>query len=207
MITLNCISTSSGKLEHIRKLLSSSRVLKVVPNMFVEGVVEETCGHLNALSKLAHARKYSSGPILVSDETLEFIGMPEDEQPRAMVRRTAGLNATDEEVIMHYESIFKKNDTNKINGLLKSYYAIDNAKGKREVFVLQESMAFRCPPARIFVKDRPLSSFHYLESYGCFFSELDDKEKTSYIRKKGKNLVILIEDFLSDAHNNLKVMK
>lgn len=181
---------------HIKALLSSCKLIKVVELPDKVSVEEGDDPRHNAWLKAACAFKSFGGPVIASDESLYLEGLLEHEQPRAFIRRVVGKNFSDARVIDYYSAVFEKLDVNQLNGTLINYFSVFNKSGKSIDLVLVESLLFKYPPSSKFIINRPLSAFHYIKQHNCFFSELSNQNSERFISKSGKDIAAKVCSFL-----------
>lgn len=149
----------------------------------------------NAIQKAEEYYNLVNMPTIAVDDSLEFVGVPDEIQPGTHVRRIGGnTKATDEEMIDYYISLVKEyGEDGKLEGIWKKCIAI-KIPDKKVVFHNFESRKmFVTTPNIKRNEGYPLDSISITPEYNKYTVELDSVERMKLNEKINGELFEFIE--------------
>jgi XTP/dITP diphosphohydrolase len=190
-----------AKLERYRRLLSDLQGIETVSfeELDVDLKVEETepTALGNAVKKATEYAKAVNLPVLAVDEELFIDALPPEKQPGVNVRRIAGHEATDEELLQAVLGLLEGLPLEKRGYAWNFAIALATPEGKVDTREVEFRGYFALEPKLPIRPGYPLSSLFYDPKLGKYHSEQTQKEELERlvgVKKAVEELILSIEN-------------
>ena len=162
-------TSNAGKVEHLRRLLSACWI-DVVHLQPRSPPPESAVACQNALAKAIAGSRDTDSLVLASDEEIYIPALPESEQPNARVRRVAGADASDEDMVRHYERLLQPLPDGR--AVITTHFSAAQRGTQLGSMSAATECILRLPPLPEWPRGRPLAAFHFVADMNEYYLRL-----------------------------------